>query len=262
MLPITPKKEKPSLPAPNQQNVSKDKNKENTTNASTPSTTSKKEKEYIDLSPKKQPVEIEPQVKVNMVLKTYSRKRKISEAQDPLKDYPPLKKPVFVSTEDIDVKMETSEPSPKPPSPVYMTKSSRVIKKKVIWDPDEVPVRSPKVAARSSDVRSPVPKNATVTKPKTDKNSNTTEKVVEKKMVTADKKTPEKKADKPQGEKKVVEKPTQSDSSGKKVEKQQTEKKTPMKKSISPKTSSGNKPKKLRSEIDRLLMDEGKMIHF
>lgn len=235
----TPKEKSSNPHPPNQQNVSKDKNKENTTNTSLTSSTPKKDKERIDVSPKKQPVEIEPQVKVNMVLKTYSRKRKISEPQDPLKDYPPPKKPVYDSNDDLDVKMEV-ETTPKPPSPVYMTKSSRVIKKKVIWDPDEVPVRSPKITPKPSEVRSPYPKT------KTDKNSNTTEKVVERKG----------------SEKKVVEK-SQNDS--KKVDKPQTEKKvekTPMKKSISPKASSGNKPKKIRSEIDKLLMDEGEMFFF
>lgn len=258
--PVTPTgnnlKEKPTTPN-NQENISKDKNKENSTKPPTPH--AKKEhvdasprkqpidvtsrKHSIDVSPKKQPVEIEPQVKVNMVLKTYSRKRKISEPQDPLKDYPPPKKPVYDDspddTETKELKTEPVETVQQPPSPVYVTKSSRVIKKKVIWDPDDdLSTRSPKPAPKqtATDSKSTVQRSSPAVKTvKTDKNSNN-EKVVEKKV--AEKKTQEKKVEKTPSERKVE--------------------KTPPKKSPSPKSNSGSKPKKLRSEIDRLLMDEGK----
>lgn len=232
--PVTPtSKEKPATPLTNnQQNIPKDKSKENST---TPL-----RKERVEPSPKKHNVDIEPQVKVNMVLKTYSRKRKISEPQDPLKDFPPPKKPVYDSPDDTEPnKLDVVEKVPPPSSsPVYITKSSRVIKKKVIWDPDEVPARSPKSTPKTvTETRST---NAQKTSPavkivKTDRNSNN-EKVVEKKVV--EKKTQEKRAEKSPAEKKVE--------------------KTPQKKSLSPKSNSSTKPKKIRSEIDKLLMDEGK----
>lgn len=234
--PVTPTgntvKEKAATPLTNnQQNISKEKNKENATNATTPT-----KRERVEASPKKSNVDMEqPQVKFNMVLKTYSRKRKISEPQDPLKDYPPPKKPVYDSPDDTEPtkpEVVVEKVAPPPSSPVYITKSSRIIKKKVIWDPDEVPVRSPKTTLKPATETKTTPKTSPAVKiVKTDKNSNN-EKVIEKKAQ-------EKRAEK-------------LSSTEKKVEK------TPQKKSLSPKTSSSNKPKKIRSEIDKLLMDEGK----
>lgn len=237
----TSKQKTLTVVTPKLQHITKEKNKENSSGSSPVV-----KKEHIDLSPRKQPTEIEPQVKVNMVLKTYSRKRKISEPQDPLKDYPPPKKPVYESSNDPDIKIESSD-IVQTPSPVYITKSSRIIKKKVIWDPDEVPVRSPKPSVRSIDVKSPVPKSSPASKIiKTEKTSSG-EKTVEKKVMT---------------EKKIVEK-IEKPQSEKKIDKVQPEKKvekTPTKKSISPKSNSNSKPKKIRSEIDKLLMDEGKIL--
>lgn len=198
----------------------------------------------MNVSPRKQAVEIEPQVKVNMVLKTYSRKRKISEPQDPLKDYPPPKKPIYPNNDDLDMKMDISE-STQLSSPVYITKSSRVIKKKVIWDPDEVPVRSPKPSPKpTADVKSTFSKTPPFVKiVKTEKNSNA-EKI-------AEKRTPDRRIEKPQTEKKL-----EKSIVDKKMEK------TPTRKSVSPKSNSNSKPKKIRSEIDKLLMDEGKKTFF
>lgn len=217
-------KEKPLVQPP-----IKDKNKENSTASKSPAL----KKDSIDLTVKKQPIEIEPQVKVNMVLKTYSRKRKISEPQEPEKESPPMKKPVSDSAiKDTVEKMDTTSQSAQLFSPVYMTKSSRVIKKKVIWDPDD-PARSPR------PISSPLPTKVTAVVVKTvkaDKNSNT-EKVIERKLTPSS------------SEKKVVEKP---------VTEKKVDKMSP-KKSISPKVGSVTpKPKKIRSEIDKLLMDEGK----
>lgn len=180
------------------------------------------------VSPKKVPIEVEPQVKVNMVLKTYSRKRKISDPKEISEESSVPKKPTI---QEIDIKIEPPE-STASSTEVYMTKSSRIIKKKIIWDPAEAQPRSPR-PAKPSDVKTPPSKLVK----SNDKNSSSSEKIVEKKNL-------------------LKEKPVE-----KKVEKIVPVKKVSPEKKVkveSPKSSSKSpKSKKPRSEIDRLLMDEG-----
>ncbi|RZC43331.1 neurofilament heavy polypeptide [Asbolus verrucosus] len=102
--------------------------------------------------------EVEPRLKTGMVIKTYTRKRKSSDLETIL----PPKKSVMVAT---TIKSEDG-----PPTNVYITKSSRVIKRKVIWDPDEIPAKSPIRSPKSegTPVKSPIksPKSETpVAKP-------------------------------------------------------------------------------------------------
>lgn len=204
-----------------------------------PSVSPKRDQASVDTlpSPKKQPIEIEPQVKVNMVLKTYSRKRKTIEMPEALADSPLPKKTMLAEGE---IKLEKTDSSV--PSNVYVTKSSRVIKKKVIWDPDEAPIRSPKSITKV-DVQSPKITTVKVTRP------------IEK--ITNVEKIPEKKA---VNEKMIKEK----------FEKRSTEK-VPLKKNVGCpsdkkiivskadilKGKTPIKGKKIRSEVDKLLMDEG-----
>lgn len=63
-----------------------------------------------------------------MTLKTYSRKRKSTDGVVESSPSPLKKTSVEVSTEEIDIKPEMQPPAS---LPVYVTKSSRVIKKKV-----------------------------------------------------------------------------------------------------------------------------------
>ncbi|EFA12712.1 neurofilament heavy polypeptide [Tribolium castaneum] len=90
-------------------------------------------------SPEKKLVEAEPRLKTEMVIKTYTRKRKSFDLESIL----PAKKTVVAT----QIKSEDGGP----PSDVYITKSSRVIKKKVIWDPDEVPAKSPIKSPKSAE---------------------------------------------------------------------------------------------------------------
>ncbi|KAJ8927899.1 hypothetical protein NQ314_019527 [Rhamnusium bicolor] len=196
-----------------------------------PSASPKRDQSNVDaLSPKRQPVDIEPQVKVNMVLKTYSRKRKTIELPESLADTPISKKAML---EESEINVE--KPEAAPTTDVYVTKSSRVIKKKVIWDPDEIPSRSPKHMTRSE---------------------NQTAKVVMKKLLIK-KATTEKLAKEKPTEKKSNEKLDSKKNLNEKAV-SPAEKKTPASKTDSPKASKTPiKNKKLRSEVDKLLMDEG-----
>ncbi|CAH0548145.1 unnamed protein product [Brassicogethes aeneus] len=181
-----------------------------------------------------EPIEIEPQVKVNMVLKTYSRKRKSLETDIVPEVSPPKKVVKEVKEVNEEVKEEKEvKPAVKPdtskatPTNVYMTKSSRVIKKKVIWDPDEA--ASPKIKMEATIVK--------VTPAKTvSKFSERKEEV----KVVEEKKAPEKK---PEVVKKVVKPPANNTAETKKV--------------LSPKKIKGPVVKKRLTEIDKLLMDEG-----
>lgn len=173
---------------------------------------------------KKNLADLEPRLKTGTVLKTYTRKRKSTETELPIL---PLKKPVVLVT---NLRQEEE----KPVSDVYVTKSSRIIKKKVIWDPDdEVPFRSPVRSIARTDVR-PVGRP-----PKEDKKSDqlNARKVIEKKSETVVSKTLAKSTEKKVDQEKNLEK---------KLKKEQP----------SPKSSP---PKRFRrlTEIDKLLMDEG-----
>lgn len=167
--------------------------------------------------------DIQPRFSTNSVVKTYTRKRKPTDTVSTLAKSVDVdtstKKQLKTSTEQ---KMSSSIDLP--PN-AYVTKSSRVIKRKVIWDPDEAasPIRSYKTS--KTDVT-----------PKQD-NAASPPKTVEKKPAKALQKTSEEKVKSPP--KAVEEKPRMS-----------TEK-TPSKK-----TALLKKPKRL-TEVDRLLMDEG-----
>ncbi|CAG9860609.1 unnamed protein product [Phyllotreta striolata] len=235
-LPLQEPKEriqKPRFPTVNRTSYKRDTppklKSENTTpkKVSTPKSVSsvqKKSEIDLDLPPvlKKQ-VDVEPQVRVNMVLKTYSRKRKPSDV--PEFEVTPLKR---LSFDDTDLQVDDSPKSdPLAVQNVYMTKSSRVIKKKVIWDPDD---------DQTSKITKPTVTKIDSTKilqPKIVKSSP----IVEKKVV-------EKPAEKPKQEQKPVKSPEKS--TEKAVIKKVVTKKSPV-----------NKPKRALSEIDKLLMDEG-----
>ncbi|KAK9887100.1 hypothetical protein WA026_020044 [Henosepilachna vigintioctopunctata] len=76
-------------------------------------------------------IDVEPRLKPTMALKTYTRKRKSNDVSTS----EPTKKQIIESpSSQPDPKIDIV--SPVPPN-VYVTKSSRVIKRKVIWDPDE-----------------------------------------------------------------------------------------------------------------------------
>ncbi|XP_019874161.2 titin isoform X2 [Aethina tumida] len=188
-------------------------------------------------------MEVEPQVKVNMVLKTYSRKRKSMETDSTYESSavkmasfddesnPPAEK----KRENKQIKLEKDTPTN-----VYITKSSRVIKKKVIWDPDGAPARTlvkvktePVSVKNEKVVGDESSEGPTVADKKTDSRSplKKTEKKLEK---VPESKVPDKVV------KKVKEK-TQPNADHKIVT---TPKKSPSQ-------------KKRLSEIDKLLMDEG-----
>jgi chromodomain protein Y len=163
---------------------------------------------------KKSQMEMEPRMKTGMVIKTYTRKRKSTDMEPIL---PPKKSMVAAS-----IKSEDGGP----PTDVYITKSSRVIKRKVIWDPDEVPVKSPMKSPKSEPLAKPVAAKAAEKKEQSEK-------------------SPEKKV---QSEKSQEKKMQSEKSQEKKIP-------IPVKKAIS-KTPPPKKPKRL-TEVDRLLMDEG-----
>ncbi|CAH1123246.1 unnamed protein product [Ceutorhynchus assimilis] len=157
-------------------------------------------------------------VKVNTALKTYSRKRKSSDAETTLS---PKKTIVSSSAES-----EEEEFPIKSPVATYVTKSSRVIKKKVIWDPDETPIKIKP---------SPKPETKTPT------------------LKTYSK---EQKIAHPKNESKSADLPKKSADKLAVVEKKPTPKKIVQEKRASPKLATP-KPKKSRSEVDKLLGDEG-----
>ncbi|XP_066256620.1 muscle M-line assembly protein unc-89 isoform X2 [Euwallacea similis] len=170
----------------------------------------------------------EPQIKVNVALKTYSRKRKSSEGV-PDSTPSPSKKTHVPSTE---VKVETAGAASK--SPAYVTKSSRVIKKKVIWDPDETMAPRAKTAAIKTDSPSPLKIPQKTTYPKNEFKSAD----LPRKSAADVKSKPEKKVDDKLSPRKL-------DNADKKH---------------SPETSklaSKQKKPKSMSEVDKLLGDEG-----
>ncbi|XP_018576977.1 uncharacterized protein LOC108915435 [Anoplophora glabripennis] len=198
-------------------------------------------------SPKKQPIEIEPQVKVNMVLKTYSRKRKTIELPDALIDSPLPKKTMLAESE---IKLE--KPDTPAPTNVYVTKSSRVIKKKVIWDPDETPTRSPKSVTKT-DVQSP--KTVAIKTAKIVEKVPNLEQIPEKKPVSE--KLVKEKLEKKSIEKISSKKRTASPNERKVIVLKSDVSKGDISKSDVLKGKTPVKSKKLRSEVDKLLMDEG-----
>lgn len=180
----------------------------------------------------KDDMDIEPRFVTSGVVKTYTRKRKPSE-------------PVAVL-----VKNEALENSPKkalkasneqkvsidlPPN-TYVTKSSRVIKKKIIWDPDESPLpfrshKTPKVEQSFKDKAAAAAKEK-VTPP------------VKEKVVPVTKEKPSVAKEKTVTPQKTVEK---------KIQKLKTPEEKQKKLDN---VQSLKKPKRL-TEVDRLLMDEG-----
>ena len=169
----------------------------------------------------KKPVDLEPRLKTGMVIKTYTRKRKSTELEPVL---PPKKAALTtpIKTEDGS------------PSNVYITKSSRVIKRKVIWDPDEVPSKSP------------------MKSPKIEPSKPSPAKPVEKKepVKVAEKKEPVKVVEKKEAVKIVEKKETSEKSPEKKIA-------TPVKKIVSKSPQPPAKKPKRLTEVDKLLMDEG-----
>lgn len=109
----------------------------------------------------KDDLDIEPRFVTTGVVKTYTRKRKPSEGVQA------LAKAVNVETEPkkpLKVASEQKISIDLPPN-TYVTKSSRIIKKKIIWDPDEttLPFRSYK----SPKVDTPAKSEKTVASQKT-----------------------------------------------------------------------------------------------
>lgn len=163
-------------------------------------------------------VDMEPRFSTNSVVKTYTRKRKPAENVSTLAKSVDVeaspKKPLKTVNEQKQEKVSIDLP----PN-AYVTKSSRVIKRKVIWDPDEAasPIRSYKAPKTESP-----PKQELVATP-----VKTVEKKLSVKVV----------------HKTIDEKVTADDkmkSATKKLHK----------------VSLLKKPKRL-TEVDRLLMDEG-----
>lgn len=218
-------------------------------------------------------IEVEPQLKPAMVLKTYTRKRKSNDVSTP----EPPKKPLIMpssSTNQSDVKIDCVTPIP--PN-VYVTKSSRVIKRKVIWDPDEA---MPSVRNQSKILSKIEATVKTATPPKiTGSQKSTSVKTVEKKISEKEKHVDQSKITKLNEkkvvnttlnenddivEKQTVKKPEKPELTKKSIVKNPiADKAIPQKKVIitsSMKISPGKSPKKSTkrlSEIDKLLMDEG-----
>ncbi|CAH1180410.1 unnamed protein product [Phaedon cochleariae] len=211
--------------------------------------------EIIDMPPAPKKVyEVEPQVKVNMVLKTYSRKRKPSDSADFESAYPKR-----MSMEESDLIFEKPDPLALP-TDVYVTKSSRVIKKKVIWDPDDE-FSARKSFGKTSESRTSTPKAVKAT----EKSANS-EKILDRKAIeksaSGERSANEKKAVEKTVEKRAAVQEKKIDV--KPAEKKITPKKTPDKpKTVVQKVSPAKaaktpiKSKRGLSEVDRLLMDEG-----
>lgn len=168
--------------------------------------------------------DIEPRFSTNSVVKTYTRKRRPTDSISTLAkavdvDTNP-KKPFKTANEQKDQKVSIDLP----PN-AYVTKSSRVIKRKVIWDPDEAasPIRSYK--ASKPDV---TPKQEKAASPP---------KTVEKKHV------------------KAVQKPSEEKIKAPPKAAEEKQKMSP-EKSLLKKSGLLKKPKRL-TEVDKLLMDEG-----
>ncbi|KAL1516889.1 hypothetical protein ABEB36_000726 [Hypothenemus hampei] len=175
-----------------------------------------------DKSPLKSNVlklDVEPQIKVNMTLKTYSRKRKSTETTVEPASSPPKKLNIHDSVEDNNSKANSEIAQS---GPVYITKSSRIIKKKVIWDPDESASKT-KVSSIKTDSPTKL-----LQKSVQSKNDNRSADLSQKSAGEIKVKT----------DKKVEEKPV-------------------LKKPSPVLTKTQPKAKKPRSEVDRLLGDEG-----
>ncbi|XP_017781513.1 PREDICTED: golgin subfamily B member 1 [Nicrophorus vespilloides] len=183
-------------------------------------------------------------------LKTYTRKRKQSEEviPEPKSNVPSPTKPVSDSTKKIDLPSNSKN---------YITKSSRIIKKKIIWDPDEV---SPKKMLKTGENN----KDRLITVVRKEVSNE------DKKLVAIKKLKEEelKKADLKKCEKNEI--PKKADGSKKlqtspKMESPKPEKKI-LVKAVSPHKLDNKmtneklaalKGKKRPTEVDKLLMDEG-----
>ncbi|XP_076263936.1 HP1 and insulator partner protein 1 isoform X2 [Rhynchophorus ferrugineus] len=200
----------------------------------------------IDLKPskplkqqvsEKKTLDVEPQIKVNIALKTYSRKRK--SLDNPPEPLPAKKSPVPLSTAHIDLKSNIPPGSPTTDG-VYVTKSSRIIKKKVIWDPAEAPIRT--IVTKQISL-----KNDELGSPKS--SARQTIHKSEIKVVERNEKKPENKIE--------------NEKKNKESDEKSPPKKTVLTTGVSDKKVSppGNKlaqkHKKVRSEVDKLLGDEG-----
>ncbi|XP_056641739.1 titin isoform X1 [Diorhabda sublineata] len=192
-------------------------------------TTIKKSISSIDLDvplPVKKLVEIEPQVKVNMVLKTYSRKRKPTDMPEFESSSP--KKSSFEDPDSNEIFEMKNDPLALP-TDVYVTKSSRVIKKKVIWDPDDDQhSKSPRPSLK-------VPDSNKTSTPKITKS------VSSEKLEKIDKMPT------------VIQ--TEKSKESKEKQSEKSEKNSPKK--VVSKTKLTPKSKRGLSEVDKLLMDEG-----
>ncbi|XP_050311914.1 titin isoform X2 [Anthonomus grandis grandis] len=183
----------------------------------------------------------EPQVKVNMTLKTYSRKRKSTENAAP---EPPL------ITPSKKIKEKPAEVKPvqtggTPGDGIYVTKSSRVIKKKVIWDPDESPLKQKPVFMPKPAFSQPQTKSAVESLKKPTAEVKAKEEKVRSVVTDVKAKTDKKVSKEKTPVKKTVVVPIE------KKKPVQVEKRASL--SIQGKP----KPKKPKSEVDRLLGDEG-----
>lgn len=201
--------DKPSAVPVSQKPPTEEKSKENTVNVA-------------------EEVDIEPRFSTNSVVKTYTRKRKAIDS-------------ISTLAKTVDVDTSTKKPFKAPneqkeqkisidlPPNAYVTKSSRVIKRKVIWDPDEAasPIRSYKASKPD-------------TTPKQEKAISPPKTVEKKPAVKSAQKSIDEKVKTPQ---KVAE------------EKQKVPEKAP-EKSPQKKSPLLKKPKRL-TEVDKLLMDEG-----
>lgn len=202
----------------------------------------------------------EPKFKANVPVKTYGRKWKTNEPTSSEHVPPP---PRSVIESDLNENQT-----------IYITKkSSRVVKRKVIWDPDEIPARLTTKLIKITD-KSPTKTDKSPTKiekPQTSKpqqSNQTTEKVIIKHIEKASSKSPVKSP-------KIMEKALIKEKTLPKQEKiaiitKTIPSKVPikregnqlgvirvkslpnMKEKLKPTT-----PKKKLTEVDRLLMDEG-----
>lgn len=118
-------------------------------NKSSPSKINKEEKENVSVSSKsltsqpeagdsanvevKDDLDVVPKFSTKMAVKTYTRKRKQEQDEETEEAVITKKIATLPTTPTTSNKVANS------PIEVYVTKSSRIIKKKVIWDPDETP---------------------------------------------------------------------------------------------------------------------------
>uniref|UniRef100_A0AAR5PPL4 Uncharacterized protein n=1 Tax=Dendroctonus ponderosae TaxID=77166 RepID=A0AAR5PPL4_DENPD len=165
-------------------------------------------------------LEVNKPVKTNTALKTYSRKRKSTE--NAVQAVAPTKKPNVAIPVEVEPKSATPSPAA---DAAYVTKSSRVI-----WDPDEA---SSKAKVQGSKVEATPPK--TLQSPKAVQPKNENKSAEPAKKAAEIKAKPDKKAE----------------------EKRLVKRASIVEKKVSPSPKQLQKVKKPRTEVDKLLGDEG-----